>query len=318
MCALFDNEVIGKIELGPTADLVFSVSAFRGRYYANIRRFQHTEHYKGPTKAGLALRPDLLAWLIKELGGFRQKVPDLKEAEIGRTRKRNDADIVIQTVLPEHGDDVCQLDIREYVQGKSYSGPTKKGVRFGVDDLAQALTFLKAQAVKISELEGLEPGLFEKTMEPQEEYQGEGSGADGVDQVVSEILSEGPKRFPEDFLSETKGKFLSIPVPPEPIRLGQLSSGKQQVVSEAGFLYEAKNPVEGKYIVYAHMAGSRAVRMPDNPFDVFRAVKQYEIYVRGIQKALAEAYCKRTNHRPTAQHLARSAFQKLGLPWLEG
>ena len=304
------------MEVSPTADLVFSISAFRGRYYANIRKFQHTERYSGPTKAGLALRSDLLSWLVEQLTSIRMDIPNFQEAEIARTSKREDVDIVIQMTPPRETSDLYQLDVREYVKSERYSGPTKKGIRFGIDNLPRAVDLLKGQAAKIAELEQAQPSLFDQAGESKgKDREAEEKQVD-TDQVVSETLPEGPKRFPDSFLGETDGSLVQISLPPEPIRLGQLSSGKQQIVSEMGFIYEAKNPVEGKYIVYAHMAGSRAVKIPEKPFDVFRTVKQYKIYVRGIQKSLTESYHRRTAHRPTAEHLAKSAFKKLGLPWL--
>lgn len=313
----FENmEIIGKLEISPTADLVFSVSAFKGRYYANIRKFQHTERYNGPTKSGLALRSDHLEWLIKELSSLQNEVPKLQEAEIVRTSKRQDTDMIIQTTPPRDTDGLVQLDIREYVKSERYSGPTKKGIRFGIDTLSQVLSLLKAQADKIGELKGSQRSLFEQDREPNEKDKTDQKNQENMNRVMSQILPDGPERFPDYFLADKNGPFDIIPVPQEPIRLGQLSGRKQQVVSEKGFLYEAKNLVEGKYIVYAHMAGCRNVKIPEKPFEVFRTVKQYEIYVRGIQKSLIDSYYKRTGHRPTAEHLARSAFQKLGLPWL--
>jgi len=317
MSQVFTNaEIIGKLEISPTADLVFSVSTFKGAHYANIRKFQHTERYNGPTKSGLALRLHLLEWLISELSSIQNEVPKFQETEIARTSKRQDTDMIIQMVPPRDPEGLVQLDIREYVKSERYSGPTKKGIRFGIDTLPQVLGFLKAQADKIRELNRSQRSLFKRDQEHNERVKIDQNNRVNIDQVVSQILPDGPEQFPDYFLSDKKGPFDIIHVPPEPIRLGQLSGRKQQVVSEMGFLYEAKNLVEGKYIVYAHMAGNRPVKIPEKPFEVFRTVKQYEIYVRGIQKSLIDSYYKRTGHIPTAEHLARSAFKKLGLPWL--
>lgn len=309
-------EIIGKLEISPTADLVFSASTFKGVHYADIRKFQHTARYNGPTKSGLALRSHLLEWLTNELSTIQDEVPKFQESEIARTSKRQDIDIVIQTVSPRDTDGLVQLDIREYAKSERYSGPTKKGIRFGIDALPKVLNFLKAQADKISELNGSQGSLFGQSRETNEKEKIDQKNQANIDQVVSQILPDGPEQFPDYFLSDKKGPFDIIQVPPETIRLGQLSGRKQQVVSEMGFLYEAKNLVEGKYIVYAHMAGNRPVKIPEKPFEVFRTVKQYEIYVRGIQKSLIDSYYKRTGHKPTAEHLARSAFKKIGLPWL--
>jgi len=210
---------------------------------------------------------------------------------------------------------VFQLDVREFIQTQRYTGPTKKGIRFSIEDLPTVLTLLKQLRARLHDKEKSQPSLFENhgpdtggVPEPPAEHS-------GADQVVSEILPDGPKRFPGDFLNSAEAYCEEIQIPPGRIRLGQTTAAKQEIVAEDGVVYTAKNLVEGKYILYAHLAGSNPVRLPTEPFEVFKAVKQYEMYLRKLRGHLMQAYLERTGHEPTAEHLAKEAFTRLGLPW---
>jgi len=310
-----NGDVIGKLGLSASSELVFSIFNYRGKWYAGVRKFVDRGSYQGPTKSGLALPAPLLGWLISELEAFRRNVPELTEQEVSRTSKRANADLVLQTVPPRKPSEVFQLDVREFIQTERYTGPTRKGIRFSLEDLPQVLTLLKQLRTHLRDKEKSQPSLFDthdpgsgKVSEPPTEYK-------GADQVVSGILPDGPKRFPGDFLNSAEAQCEEIQIPRGRIRLGQATATKQEIVSEDGVVYTAKNLVEGKYILYAHLAGSNPVRLLVEPFEVFKAVKQYEVYLRGVRARLVQAYLQHTGHRPTAEHFARQAFASLGLPW---
>lgn len=311
-----DFQLIGKIEVSPTADLIFKISQYRGHYYANIRKFLHTERYNGPTKSGLALRSDLLDWLIDQLKNIKRTVPSFQEVEIGKKKKREGVDLAIHTTLSKRDNNILQLDIREYMEGEKYSGPTKKGFRFNVDKLSQVIKYLELLAKKMGEMERAQPGLFKNDSKLKEEEEREKKEND-IDLAVSEVFPEGPRRFPDSFFDQKIEFFIEINISSASIRLGQLLGNKQQIISNSGIIYEARNLVEGKYILYAHLSGNNLIRIPKNTFEVFRIVKMYEIYLRDAKKCLIESYYNRTGHKQTAEHFAEASFKKLGLPWLD-
>lgn len=57
------DQIIGEIPMGETMKLSFSLSEWRGRSFASVRKFIVTQKYSGATKSGLvmnAFRPRLL------------------------------------------------------------------------------------------------------------------------------------------------------------------------------------------------------------------------------------------------------------------
>jgi hypothetical protein len=147
----------------------------------------------------------------------------------------------------------------------------------------------------------------------------EKAGADkghSGDSVLRELLPQGPKAFPSEFLDGVK-KTVNLELPAEPISVVVLPGGKHAVQSDLGFRHDVRNPTEGNFIQYAHLRGIRAVAVPTVMIEVFRAVKLYENYVRDLRHALLKAYERKSGHRPMAEHQTRDAFKFYGLPWVE-
>jgi len=134
--------------------------------------------------------------------------------------------------------------------------------------------------------------------------------------VLAEILPKGPKKFPDDFLPANlkPGDIEEVELPSEPLRIAGPMFGKEEVVTDAGFKYEARNKIEAHFLIYAQIAGQKTARIPKEMVEVARAVKNYEIYLRELKGTLFEAYYKRTLDQRTAARLTAAAFEKLNLP----
>jgi hypothetical protein len=50
---------------------------------------------------------------------------------------------------------------------------------------------------------------------------------------------------------------------------------------------------------------------------VFKAVKAYENYLRGLQKNLIQEYQRKCRHRSMAEYKTKEFFKNNGLPWIE-
>lgn len=140
------------------------------------------------------------------------------------------------------------------------------------------------------------------------------------EQVLKDILPTGPKRFPEDFcdIPSARQKFKEIQIPSEPLRLGHDFFGKQEVISDSGYKYEAKNILEAKYIIYAQKPGLSIVKIPLEPIVQQKIVKSYEIYLRELKKKFFEQFYNRTLNHKMAQNLTQAVFKELNLPEVEG
>jgi hypothetical protein len=140
-----------------------------------------------------------------------------------------------------------------------------------------------------------------------------------AEEVLDEILPEGPRRFPDEFFStaaatETKA---AIDLPEDPIvfQYGALFMGVH--VTGGGWSVNVKTPAEGKFLVYAHRAGQRIAQVPAKPVEISRTVANYEKYLRELRKDLYEAYYRRTLDTKAAARLTQAAFERFHLPRVE-
>jgi type I restriction-modification system DNA methylase subunit len=135
------------------------------------------------------------------------------------------------------------------------------------------------------------------------------------EQVIEEIIPEGPKIFPEEFIDS---KYLKgakeISAPNERLRLGSYFMGKQEVVSEGEFKYEAESPDEAKLIVYSQKADSYVIKIPNKRAIIVKAVDEYERYLKKLKAKLFEAFFSRTLDHKQADLLVRQVFEESGLP----
>jgi hypothetical protein len=312
------DSVIGTIQLTRTTSLVFSVRPWKGRMLAHVRKFVSGEKYEGPTKSGLAMGGDVLMSVIDELTRLKAEAPGAKEKQFAKVHKGGDSEIVVSVIPPNDLQALPSVDVREYVDSETYTGPTKKGVRFAWDKLTEFIGLLETQARQLGSNEKAQPVLFADA-HPNWVKDAEEAGTDkghGGDSVLHELLPHGPKEFPGEFLDGVN-ETVVLELPAEPISVVVLPGGKYAVQSNLGFRHDVRNPIEGNFIYYAHVRGLKAVPVPTAMIEVFRAVKAYENYVRDLRHALLKAYERKSGHRPMAKHQTREAFKSYGLPWVE-
>lgn len=311
------DNVLGTIPLTHSTSLVFSVRPWKGRTLAHVRKFVSGAKYEGPTKAGLAMAGDIVVSVIEALTRLKAEVPGPEERQFARVRKTGDIDIVITVIPPDDLKALPSVDVREYVDTDNYTGPTKKGVRFPWDKLPEFIGILETQARQLGGTVKAQPVLFPETR-PGWVQQAEKAGTDkrpSRDSVLHELLPDGPKDFPDQFLG-SKTKTVKLELPSEPISVVALPGGAYAVQSDFGFRHKVRNPTEGNFVSYAYLRGHRTVSIPIEMIEIFRAVKAYENYLRDIRHALLQAYERKSGHRPMAEHQTREVFTSLGLPWV--
>jgi hypothetical protein len=93
--------------------------------------------------------------------------------------------------------------------------------------------------------------------------------------------------------------------------------GREEVVAEGGFHYQARTKHEAKYLIYAQAAGQEMARLPAQPVELSRTVANYEQYVRQTREALYEAYYRRTLDQRAASRFVSNAIQQLKLILME-
>ncbi|MEW5947138.1 MAG: N-6 DNA methylase [bacterium] len=135
------------------------------------------------------------------------------------------------------------------------------------------------------------------------------------EQVIEEVVPDGTKSFPEDFIDH---KYLKnskeISVPTGTLKLGYYFMGAQEVISEEGFKYEAENPEEAKFIVYSKKPDNYVIRIPNSSIAVKKAIDEYERYLKNLKAKFFEVFFSRTIDHKQADMLVQQVFNEMGLP----
>jgi hypothetical protein len=134
-------------------------------------------------------------------------------------------------------------------------------------------------------------------------------------QVLDEVLPDGPKRFPEDFLSHAlpKDERIEVALPETPLRL-DVSPMYVTVYAGASTFRQVKYSAEGKFIIYCQQAGQSVAAMPSKRVEVTRTVANYEDYLRDLRKTLYDTFYRRTLDVSVAARLTQAAFDRFKLP----
>lgn len=314
------DTVIGEVSLHASARLVFSIGSWKGRELAHIRKFLSTGRYDGPTKSGLAISGEMLLQVIAALKRLQAEVPGVGEQEFARIAKTGAKEIIIRTVPPEDLQALPGVDVREYYDTTGYTGPTKKGIRFSWEKLPEVIGLMQIQARRLEEHGKRQPTLFTEVKPKQILQAEEANPAEAAlqDSVIAKVFPKGPKKFPQYFLSGQEGELTEVHLPPDPLEVVSTGGGKYEVRSPRGFRHAVRNPVEGNYLCYAGLRGESVVHVPQEMFPVFQVVTAYKKYLREQGKSFVREYERKCGHRPLAQHQAKEAFRKFGLPWISG
>lgn len=136
------------------------------------------------------------------------------------------------------------------------------------------------------------------------------------EQVINEILPEGPKKFPEEFLPRglKQNDFKEISIPGELLKLGDFFMGTQDVISGNGFKYKAKSEYEAKYIVYAQKPDTYVIKIPHQHTTVVKTVTDYKRYLRSLKEQFFKTFFERVIDHKLADILTQKIFEELKLP----
>jgi len=138
-------------------------------------------------------------------------------------------------------------------------------------------------------------------------------------EVIQEFLPNGPKCFPEEFIDSplSKEKVTEVSMPNEPLRFGNYFFGEQEVITDSGFIYKAKSPVEAKYLIYAQRADASKVLVPTDTMTLFKTVKNYDNYLRNLRTEIAKALLSRTLDQKMAERLLNEILEENKLAEIE-
>ena len=136
-----------------------------------------------------------------------------------------------------------------------------------------------------------------------------------LDQVTKDLLQEGIKSFPEDFLHKKPNPqdCSNVAVPDVLLRLGNYFLGQQEVAAD-DFSYQAPSIAAAKYIIYARKPAEYIVSLPNDEIVITKAITDYERYLKELFRKLNQELLNRTFDQRQAETLSYRIFQELGLP----
>ncbi|TEU18088.1 MAG: hypothetical protein E3J21_06755 [Anaerolineales bacterium] len=139
-------------------------------------------------------------------------------------------------------------------------------------------------------------------------------------QVLAEVLPQGPKRFPTDFFTPKirKGPFTTFAIPQEPLQMSPPTFGKVVLRTKAGEVIYEGNKFQAKFVLYTQRAGQFIVQMPQELVHVSGTLARYEVYLRDLCQRLHAAFYSRTLGQAAAERLTEKTWRGLGLPEIEG
>jgi hypothetical protein len=107
------------------------------------------------------------------------------------------------------------------------------------------------------------------------------------------------------YLKEAK----EISVPDEPLKLGKFFFGRQELLSEVGFKYEAASIAEAKFIMYFQKPNCYIVKIPEDEVSLKKAVTEYGKYIEGLKDNLFKEFFTRTHDHKLADTLVRKIIK---------
>lgn len=194
-----------------------------------------------------------------------------------------------------------------------------------LDQLAWPARASKQVAILVSDLntrdfswlpeEYIEPILRQARLGKRKPKRGTRAEMAIRDDVAKQLLPNGPRRFPREFVSPHAGTApgTSVELPETPLIFEDDAFFTGVRTSDNSFKRRAMPP-EAKYLLYAHRAGLRSIWLPGEPVELRRAVADYEKYLRQLSDQLRHAYLLRTFDATTAERLTRAVFDRFGLP----
>ncbi|MFA5140625.1 MAG: hypothetical protein WC728_15460 [Elusimicrobiota bacterium] len=134
----------GNIQLTDSSEIRFYIDEYRGYPYASIRTFIKRDTYTGPTRSGVTMNQNLLGEVIGALEKLPPEPAATTDTELARFHKKTGLELVVRITIYR---DTTGIDLREWVDDGTYKGWSKRGVRFGYNELSKVTKYLKEMLV---------------------------------------------------------------------------------------------------------------------------------------------------------------------------
>ncbi|MCK9425162.1 MAG: hypothetical protein M0Q21_03870 [Ignavibacteriaceae bacterium] len=112
-----------------------------------------------------------------------------------------------------------------------------------------------------------------------------------ITKTVQALNKKGIKTFPDEFMSLSTTKTISVPA--KILIMGEEFFGSYEILSaDRKVVFQASTYSEAKYLIYASRKKTAEITIPVNEEEIKQAVLQYEKYLDSIMKELVSLYKK--------------------------
>ena len=108
-----DGKTVGSVELNASAKLVFSIGQWKGRAFAQARKFVVTNRYQGPTPSGFSMNGAIASAIVTELRKLQTNGPPIGNDTCAVIAKNRSTKIRLGIVPPDTKEGLPQVDLRE-------------------------------------------------------------------------------------------------------------------------------------------------------------------------------------------------------------
>ena len=97
-----NGKTVGSVELNASAKLVFSIGQWKGRAFAQARKFVVTNRYQGPTPSGFSMNGAIASAIVTELRKLQTNGPPIGNDTCAVIAKNRSTKIRLGIVLNLH------------------------------------------------------------------------------------------------------------------------------------------------------------------------------------------------------------------------
>lgn len=148
----YDSHVIAAFEITKTTEVIFYFDYYRGRIWANIRKFVKSERYTGPTKDGVKFELKHLPSILKALEQADIMRDTMADEVFLRISKNQSVDLIVHASAYKG---TIGIDIREKYRMPDGSEAWGRGLRLDVEylsDLIRSLMLMNSTKPSLKEL----------------------------------------------------------------------------------------------------------------------------------------------------------------------
>ena len=130
--------------------------------------------------------------------------------------------------------------------------------------------------------------------------------------LSKEIISEGLKNFPSDFISFENE--IEIKLPGKALIIGKEFFGKYEIITTDGSsIYNADDYYQAKFIVYSNRKQPKSIFIPEDSKIIKEAVTGFESYLDSLIKKIETSYKENFSNGKNAKEAVNEIFKVLNL-----